>query len=77
MVDTSNAGIPGLPDMIVGCIGVNHLVEAKDLDTAYGRAGFNPNQIKFNERWRGERVWIARNRMEAIALMQNWRRAAK
>jgi hypothetical protein len=74
--DVSTAGIAGLPDMIVGCIGVNHLVEAKDLSTDYGRRGFNPNQVRFNERWRGERVWIATDRLSAAALVANWRKAA-
>jgi hypothetical protein len=75
--ETVCTGLPGFPDLMVGCIGVNHLVEVKNPDTAYGRQGLNSNQHQFNARWRGERMWQATTRDDVIALVQAWRRAGK
>ncbi|WP_141233353.1 hypothetical protein [Lysobacter antibioticus] len=77
VVELHHAGIPGFPDLVVGCLGVNHLVEVKNPDTAYGRAGLNANQQTFNRDWRGERMFAVSSLDEAAALVQNWRRAAK
>lgn len=66
--------IPGWPDFVVGCAGVNHLVECKDPATAYGRAGLNANQTAFARDWRGGRVWVCCTEDEATALVQNWRK---
>lgn len=71
LVDT---GVPGWPDTVVGCAGVNRLVEVKNQETAYGRRGLNNNQTAFAASWRGDRVWVATSSDEAIALVQNWRR---
>ena len=67
-------GLPGFPDLLVGCMGVNHLVEVKNLETAYGRAGFQPSQAAWARDWRGGKVWIVHSRDEAIALVQAWRK---
>lgn len=72
--DLSQAGVEGLPDVVVGCMGENHLVEFKNPKTAYGRAGLNLNQQGFDRRWRGGRVWAVSSRDEVTALVQNWRR---
>jgi predicted transcriptional regulator len=64
----------GFPDLVVGCIGVNHLVEVKNPETRYGRAGFNGNQTTFNAAWRGNNVWLVCSEDEATAIVQNWRR---
>lgn len=71
-----STGLPGWPDTVVGCVGVNHLVEIKNPETAYGRAGLNGNQTAFAQEWRGERVWTVSTTDEALALVQNWRRGA-
>jgi hypothetical protein len=63
--------------LIVGCIGENHLVEAKNLGTDYGRKGFNANQSAFNRDWRGEPVELATCADDASALVQKWRARAK
>lgn len=75
--DTSHVGLPGFPDVVVGCMGENHLVEFKNPDTAYGRAGLNKNQQDFSRRWRGGRVWEVSSRDEVTALVQNWRRSKR
>ncbi|UHQ21910.1 hypothetical protein LVB77_14675 [Lysobacter sp. 5GHs7-4] len=73
VAELHNAGLPGWPDTVVGCIGVNHLVEIKNPATAYGRRGLNPNQQHFSRDWRGEKVWAVCSTDEATALVQNWR----
>jgi len=74
--DLSHAGVAGWPDVVVGCIGRNHLVEFKNPETAYGRAGLNPNQQAFARDWRGGQLYAVTTRDEVMALVQNWRRAA-
>jgi hypothetical protein len=64
----------GFPDLVVGCIGVNHLVEVKSLETRYGRAGLSGSQAQFNNAWRGSKVWLVCSEDEATAVVQNWRR---
>ena len=74
VADLHNAGVPGWPDIVVGCIGVNHLVEVKNLDTRYGRAGLNPEQAAFARDWRGGPVEVAYTPEDAIALVSRWRK---
>lgn len=69
-----NTGIPGFPDTLVGCVGVDHLVEIKNLETRYGRAGLNANQTTFARDWRGGQVWTVCTEDEATAVVQNWRK---
>lgn len=74
--DLSHAGIPGWPDVVVGCIGRNHLVEFKNPETAYGRAGLNQNQQAFARDWRGGPLYAVSTEEEVEALVRNWRRVA-
>jgi hypothetical protein len=64
----------GFPDLIVGCLGVNFLVEVKNPETRYGRAGLNGGQTRFNDAWRGDKVWLVCSEDEATAVVQNWRK---
>lgn len=64
----------GFPDVVVGCIGVNHLVEIKNPGTDYGRAGLNQKQKLFNDPWRGEKVVAVWTQDEVTALVANWRK---
>lgn len=73
VTDTDNTGIPGWPDLVVGCIGVNHLVEIKNPDTAYGRKGMTADQTTFNRDWRGERVTVVETTDDVINLVAVWR----
>lgn len=79
VIEMHATGIPGFPDLAVGLSGASgrmtQLVEIKNLETAYGRAGFNGNQTAFNRDWRGEPVWMCCSEDEATALVQNWRRS--
>lgn len=67
----------GFPDLVVGCLGVNRLVECKNPETRYGRAGLNGNQTAFNAAWRGDKVWLVCSEDEATAIVQNWRKGAR
>jgi hypothetical protein len=69
-------GIAGFPDLVVGCIGRNFLVEVKNPATRYGKAGLNPNQSAFARDWRGAPIIHICSVDEATAVVQNWRRAA-
>lgn len=71
--ETVCTGLPGFPDLLVGCIGVNHLVEIKNPETQYGRKGLNDNQHDFNARWRGERMWSVATSQHVIDLVRHWR----
>lgn len=77
VAELPHAGIPGFPDLVVGCLGVNHLVEVKDPRTAYGRAGLSASQTAFNAEWRGEKMVAVSSIDEAAALVSNWRRGAR
>ena len=64
----------GFPDLVIGCMGVNFLVEVKNPETRYGRAGLNGGQTLFNDAWRGDKVWLVCSEDEAVAVVQNWRK---
>lgn len=64
----------GWPDIVIGVIGRNVLVEIKNADTGYGRGGLNLAQERFNEAWRGDKVVVIRTEDEAMALVANLRR---
>lgn len=70
------AGVAGWPDLVVGLLGANRLVEIKNPETAYGRAGLNKNQQEFNRDWRGEPMFTVCSEDEVTAIVTNWRRAA-
>jgi len=69
-------GVAGFPDIAVGAIGRTWLVELKNPQSAYGRAGLNENQSAFARDWRGGKVYTACTENDVIALVQHWRRAA-
>ena len=74
VVELHNAGVPGLPDLVVGCIGATHLVEVKNPDTRYGRAGLSSTQSAFARDWRGSPVWPVSTADDVIDLVRLWRR---
>lgn len=66
----------GFPDIVVGCLGSNRLVEIKNPASRYGKAGLNEAQLRFNRDWRGDGLWVVTSEDEATAIVQNWRRGA-
>lgn len=74
VADLYNAGLPGFPDIVVGVVGINALVEIKNPETRYGRAGLNNNQTAFERDWRGGPMYVVSTPDEAVALVNNLRR---
>ena len=66
VIDTSDIG-HGFPDLVVGFRGQNYLLEVKNLETAYGRKGLNPNQQRWSSEWAGSQPAIVRTVAEALA----------
>lgn len=77
VLDAHASGIAGQPDVIVGCVGHNHLVEYKDMTTAYGRAGLSVTQTAFARDWNGGPVYVATCADDCLALVQAWRARAR
>lgn len=77
VLDTAHIGIPGAPDVVVGAIGGTHLVEFKNPESRYGRAGLNDNQQAFARDWRGGPLYAVSTPEECAVLVGNWRRAAR
>ena len=73
--DLVDTGVPGLPDGVAGLFQKNHLVEFKDPETSYGRAGLNPNQMAFARDWKGEPVSVVSTQDDVIALVAKWRKS--
>lgn len=68
VADTSNQH-SGYPDLTIGYLGYNILVEVKDGDKSASARRLTPHQEKFRQNWKGEyRVVI--NEDEALALIK-------
>jgi hypothetical protein len=77
VMECHSVGIPGFPDLVVGCLFRTHLVEVKNPETSYGRKGLNAKQEKFNDSWRGGKVQIVRSSEDVIGLVNRWRKEAE
>lgn len=66
----------GFPDVVVGIMGVSHLVEIKNPETHYGRGGLNANQSAFAATWKGSPIVVITSPDEAAAFVLNLRRSA-
>ena len=77
VLDAHQCGIPNFPDIIAGLLGRTVIIEVKNPATHYGRAGLTAGQSAFARDWRGGQVYVVTSRDEAIALVQNLRRAAQ
>lgn len=75
VADLYNAGLPGFPDVVVGITGRDYLVEIKNPETRYGRAGLNSNQTAFARDWRGGQLYVVSTPDEVAALVNNLRRS--
>ena len=63
----------GVPDLLVGCSGVNLLMELKDGSKAPSRRRLRKTQVAFLEAWRGQRC-VVLSVGEAIAIVNGVRR---
>lgn len=66
-------GPGGLPDLLVGTLGQNHLVEVKDGSRKPSERRLSGVQIAWHERWRGERPVVVLSEQEAVELVARWR----
>lgn len=73
VADLHNTGLPGWPDVVVGVMSRNHLVEFKNPESRYGRAGLNSNQQAFAAEWRGGKLFCVSSVDEVAALVRNMR----
>lgn len=60
----------GFPDMVIGLVGITVLVEIKNPDTGYGKAGLTKSQRRFGDLWRGGRVHVVMTKDQAIDLVR-------
>lgn len=67
----------GFPDLVVGLLGVSHLIEVKNPETHYGRKGLNDRQSAFAAAWRGSPIVVITSEDEAAAFVQNIRRGSR
>lgn len=74
VLDLYDTGIPGCPDVVVGVMGRNELVEIKNPGTSYGKAGLNANQSAFEREWRGGGMHIVKTPDDVVSLVQKLRR---
>ena len=76
VAELTRTNIEGWPDLVVGCVGLNHLVEIKNRATRYGRAGLSRSQRDFDNAWRGGHVHEVATAADVIELVGTWRREA-
>jgi len=62
----------GCPDLMIGIVGFNVLVEVK----AGEKSTYTPAQHRFNAEWRGQRVTV-RSSADAVNLVASVRKAAR
>lgn len=68
LIDMSNMGA-GVPDLLVWCQRAWHLVDVKNLQTAYGRRGLNPRQKEWALEWKGGPVYLISSVEQAADLV--------
>lgn len=73
VADMATCGVADFPDIAVGCAGVTYLVEIKNPETSYGRAGLNKGQAAFARDWRGSSVVVCYGPDMAADLVRFWR----
>ncbi len=64
---------PGAPDLVVGLMGTNHLVEVKRPAGAKGGVSgreLNPRQRAWHASWRGDKPWVLRSPSDAFEWVQ-------
>lgn len=71
VADISGAGW-GIPDLLIGCVGITTLVEVKT-----DEGDIDPKQQRFARDWRGSRIVYARTVDQAIAHVQAIRRSVR
>lgn len=68
-------GSTGTPDLLVGCFGVDQLVEVKPLVGETRRRNPRPSQVEWHARWRGRKPVVLRTVDDCVALVSEMRGA--
>lgn len=66
----------GCPDLLVGVLGVDQLVEVKDGRKPASARALNSDQEKFRRQWRGRIVEVVYSPEDAVSLVVSLRKAA-
>ncbi|WP_218575177.1 hypothetical protein [Limnoglobus roseus] len=61
----------GCPDLLIGHLGVNRVVEVKDGKKPLGKRQLTPDQQTWHNQWRGE-VDVAESVDDAVRLVRKW-----
>ena len=72
-VEAIESGKAGLPDLLVGCCGVDQLVEVKPLVGETRRRELRDTQVTWARQWRGRPPVVVRTVDEALALVASMR----
>ncbi len=64
----------GRPDLVIGFQGRNHFWEVKNPKTKYGQNGFNQNQTRWAEIWRGEPPTVVYSPEQAVEILNGLRK---
>ena len=56
----------GIPDLLIGYKGVTSLAEVKSST----KASYTKDQIRFNEQWKGEKVYRINDLDDAVAMLK-------
>ena len=62
----------GVPDLLVGHAGVNHLVEVKDGRRPPSERKLTPDQDQWHKTWRGEKPEIVESLDDVTRLAHKW-----
>lgn len=60
----------GCPDLLIGYMGANYLVEVKDGDLVPSAQKLRPKQVEFHDSWRGQ-VCVVNSVDAALALLRH------
>lgn len=64
----------GVPDLLVGCMDVNYLVEVKDGTLAASRRKLTDDQAIWHRNWKGRQVDIVLSIGDVMRLVGEWRK---
>lgn len=68
-------GSTGTPDLLVGCFGIDQLVEVKPLVGETRRRELRESQVEWHARWRGRKPVVLRTVADCEALVATLRGA--
>lgn len=66
--DTTKVG-NGFPDLLVSFQGKDYKMEIKNPNTSYGKKGFNKNQKRFVDAWKGSPVFLVSSVDDALKVI--------